>query len=348
MKKACSMALPPYRTIYLLCHAHVRTGGPEAIHQLGRALRDLGHDARIVYIKGGLLPQFEPGWMRFPVIDDPTPPAYAHYAVPGTWDVEDAPDVAVVLPEVEPVFGFLFKQAIPHLWWLSIDHGLKPVQAINGFQRFHGTRFIHLCQSYYALAYLRQHDLYGLPLFDYTAPEHTDAAASAAATFRQDRIVYPARSAWYAQYLRKWTPDLDWQEIKGFTPAQVQELFLTSKVYVDFGGHPGKDRMPREAALLGCCVMTGRNGAADNPFDVPIPERYKFRGRRWQVPAIARAIRTTLANYEQRNGDFAMYRRIISGERAEFIAQAQRVFGTGTHATASATASQPALLGVNS
>ena len=42
---------PPYRTIYIVCPANVRTGGPEASHQLGRALIDLGHDARMVYIR---------------------------------------------------------------------------------------------------------------------------------------------------------------------------------------------------------------------------------------------------------------------------------------------------------
>ena len=144
---------------------------------------------------------------------------------------------------------------------------------------------------------------------------------------RQDRILYPARGAWFAQFLRKWSPDLDWQEIKGFTPDQVRDLFLTSKLYVDFGSHPGKDRMPREAALLGCCIITSRRGAAGNPFDVPIPDRYKFRGARWQVPMIVRTIRRLLAEYDRRAGELAIYRRIIAGERAEFTAQAVRVFG---------------------
>jgi hypothetical protein len=36
-----------YRIVTILCPAKVRTGGPEALHQLGRALIDLGHDARI-------------------------------------------------------------------------------------------------------------------------------------------------------------------------------------------------------------------------------------------------------------------------------------------------------------
>ena len=31
---------------------------------------------------------------------------------------------------------------------------------------------------------------------------------------------------------------------------------------VDLGHHPGKDRLPREAALAGCVTVVGRAGAA--------------------------------------------------------------------------------------
>jgi hypothetical protein len=325
--KVPSMALPPYRTIYLICHARTRTGGPEAIHQLGRALLDLGHDARIIYCEVGVTPQTDDGVVRFPVLDDPMPDAYAHYDVQRAWEVPDAPGIAVVLPELEPALSRVFRHATPHLWWLSIDNGLRAVEAFGGFGTFRGTTCVHLCQSYYALDYLRRHDLYGLPLFDYTAPEHTAIAAAAETMPRQDRILYPARGAWFTSHLRRWAPTLNWQEIKGFTPAQVQELFLTSKLYVDFGAHPGKDRMPREAALLGCCIITGRSGAAANPFDIPIPDRYKFRGARWQVPMILRAIKSTLAGYQDMVADFEIYRRMIGGERLEFIAQVARIFG---------------------
>jgi len=47
-------------------------------------------------------------------------------------------------------------------------------------------------------------------------------------------------------------------------------------MYIDFGTHPGKDRIPREAALRNCIVLTNRNGAADNNVDVPIPNEYKI------------------------------------------------------------------------
>lgn len=318
------MPAPTYRTIYLLCPAKVRTGGPEALHQLGRSLRDLGHDARMVYASPDAEPEVRQGRLRFAEIADPRPDAYAHYRLPYTFEIEDDAANALVFPEVWPRILRSINNISPYMWWLSIDNGLGAVRDYGGFAAIGTVRCQHLCQSYYALSYLLERNIPGLPLFDYTARQYLESAAG---TKRLDRILYPARGRWFTGWLRRWAPDLPWQEIAGFSPAEVRELFLTSKLYVDFGSHPGKDRMPREAAILGCCIMTGQRGAAANPFDVPLLARYKFRDSRLRIPGIIRAIRSVLGDYEHRIGDFSTYRRTIEGEKAEFDAQVFRVFG---------------------
>lgn len=60
------------------------------------------------------------------------------------------------------------------------------------------------------------------------------------------------------------------------TGEEVAALLRRAKVYIDFGPHPGMDRLPREAALAGCIIVTNRRGAAGNETDVPIPSRFKF------------------------------------------------------------------------
>lgn len=324
------MPAPTYRTIYLLCPANVRTGGPEALHQLGRALRDMGHDARMVYAAPGAEPEVTPGRLRFGQIADPTPDAYAHYDLPHTFEIQDDPENALVFPEMWPRILRSVSNLSPYMWWLSIDNGLNAVRDFGGFDAIRASRCEHLCQSYYALSYLLARNIPGLALFDYTVPEHV-VAGVASTSPRADRILYPARGRWFTGWLRRWAPDLPWQEIAGFTPSQVRELFLTSKLYVDFGSHPGKDRMPREAAILGCCVITGQRGAAGNPFDVPLLAQYKFKDSRLRIPEIVRTIRTVMLEYDRRVGDFATYRRTIEGERLEFNAQAARVFGGRMH-----------------
>ena len=61
------------------------------------------------------------------------------------------------------------------------------------------------------------------------------------------------------------------------SPEQVQAMLKKAKVYIDFGGHPGMDRIPREAALAGCIVVTNREGSAAFRQDVPIPSQYKIQ-----------------------------------------------------------------------
>lgn len=324
-----------YRTIYILCPAKVRTGGPEALHQLGRALLDLGHDARMVYIQtDDDIPHT--GNVRIvPALETPMPPEYRRYEVPQTLEIVDDASNSIVFSELWPGVIRKFNHLMPHLWWLSIDNGLAAVKQFGGFAALAAVRCVHLSQSYYGLEYLAERRITALAMFDYTSPDHTEGTLHRSG--RDNRILYPVRGQWFTHWLRRWAPDLNWQEISGFTPAQVHTLFRTSKLYVDFGKHPGKDRMPREAAIHGCCVITGLRGSAGNALDIPIQNRYKFDDSRLKVPQIIHTIRDTLAEYDERVEAFATYRQIIMGEAAEFIAQVARAFG-GQIVAARATA----------
>ena len=62
----------------------------------------------------------------------------------------------------------------------------------------------------------------------------------------------------------------------GFNTKQIINIYNKTKVYLDFGYHPGKDRMPREAALFNNCIITNKKGSAKNKLDIPINDKYKF------------------------------------------------------------------------
>jgi hypothetical protein len=198
---------------------------------------------------------------------------------------------------------------------------------MGGVDFLRGCRAVHLCQSRYAQDWLAGHGIAGHPLHDYIAPGF-HALAAAPGPARGMRIVYSPKGRDAVAALRARARGLDWVELSGFSTAGMQDLFRTSRLYVDLGHHPGKDRMPREAALLGCCVITGRRGSAGNAEDVPIPPGYKFGAEQLARPLLVLGrIRNILAWYERRVGDFAAYRRVIAGEQAAFVAQAARIFG---------------------
>jgi hypothetical protein len=55
------------------------------------------------------------------------------------------------------------------------------------------------------------------------------------------------------------------------TRDQITQTLSNTKVFLDFGHHPGKDRVPREAALCGAIPVIRREGAARFEQDVPLP-----------------------------------------------------------------------------
>jgi hypothetical protein len=106
----------------------------------------------------------------------------------------------------------------------------------------------------------------------------------------------------------------------------VIKTLQKAKVYIDFGNHPGKDRIPREAAILGCCVITGKRGSAAFFEDVPIPDEYKFEDKEKNIPKIIDKIKDCLENYEKRYEDFDYYREVIKNEPQKFIEDLRKIF----------------------
>ena len=107
---------------------------------------------------------------------------------------------------------------------------------------------------------------------------------------------------------------------------EVKVLLSQSKVYIDFGNHPGKDRLPREAALLGCCIITGKRGAAKYDEDVSIPAKYKFDDVKKEIEKIGNMIKECIDNYEINIKEFEDYRKKIANERKQFEKDVYKVF----------------------
>ena len=100
-------------------------------------------------------------------------------------------------------------------------------------------------------------------------------------------------------FTSNFTRDINWVPLVGMSNDQVLNYLKTSKVYIDFGNHPGKDRLPREAAICGCCIITGKKGAAAFKEDIPISETYKFDDKASSIPYIVEKIRLLLKNYDE-------------------------------------------------
>ena len=128
----------------------------------------------------------------------------------------------------------------------------------------------------------------------------------------------------------KAAPDLKFIPLQNLSRAALQEILSGSALYIDFGNHPGMDRLPREAAVNGCCIITGRQGAAQNDIDIPIPVEYKFDERTASVQGITQQIRSILADYESHTIHFETYRNRIKREQETFYKQIDNLFQLST------------------
>ena len=113
--------------------------------------------------------------------------------------------------------------------------------------------------------------------------------------------------------------------------SELINLIQSAKLYIDFGNHPGKDRLPRECAINGCCIITGKKGSAAFFEDIPIKNKYKFLDNDKSIPDIVATIRWSLKNYEQATTDFDDYRKKISNEKKIFETQVAQIFKLDNH-----------------
>ena len=110
----------------------------------------------------------------------------------------------------------------------------------------------------------------------------------------------------------------EWKPLAGLDLEQTIFMMQSSKVYVDFGNHPGKDRIPREAAANGCCVITNKKGSAAFYEDVPIPEEYKLSDPENQKEKINCLIGDIITDFSKHQKRFKSYREWISKEKEAF------------------------------
>ena len=87
-----------------------------------------------------------------------------------------------------------------------------------------------------------------------------------------------------------------------------------------------EDRMPREAAMCGCCVITGRRGSAAYAEDVGIPEEYRFFEETCEKEEIQQAIRRCLSDYDREQERFETYRETIRSEKVVFRECVEKLF----------------------
>ncbi|MFC4870953.1 hypothetical protein [Negadavirga shengliensis] len=330
--------------VYIICPAQFATGGPEALHQLGHHLRKKGIKAFMYYI-----------WMndrkkkRKITTQDPVHSRYRGYSVPYTDSIENHSRHYLITPEtyLDPIFDKNVEKVGKIVWWLSVSNYYKILlpkikkyhrnplfwirklvnpKKLGTLEELKTAGVLHLAHSYYSKVHLEQHGLtIAGRISDYMNKVFFEKADD---TFpKKNQVIYnPVKNDFFLQKIIQASPGINWVPISGLSPEQVVQIMNESKVYVDFGYHPGKERMPREACIMRCCLIIGKEGSASFQQDMPIPDAYRFEKKEESIPAIADQITACLANYEYHIPHFSHYRQVLLEEEVAFAQDVNTVF----------------------
>ncbi len=333
------------KKVYVYCLASVVTGGCELLHQLVSFLNDNGREAYIVYVGEG---------------NKEIPKEYKMYNIRTASSIVDSDESIVVIDE-----GFMYLVSKIHyahciFWWLSVDNFfLDPCQLpfhtlsnlyswnmrtlLRGIRKRFSNFFHHIdCspkfsinelrekkafnayQSEYARLFLQEKGFSNIvPLKDYINIDFITHGLLE----KEDIVLYnPKKGFSFTKRLMEMAPNIKWVPLINLTRRQMLEKFQIAKVYIDFGNHPGKDRIPREAALNRCVVITGKRGSANNDVDIPIPNKYKFDEKYVENQSVIKMIDHVFANFTVCLQEQSDYRTQILKEKKEFEQQIRDLF----------------------
>jgi len=312
--------------ILVCCPGSAVTGGPELMHQLVNELRKLNHEAYICYF---------PFERKHDCPDD-----YKEYNAPQMRFSDEEGDL-IILPEIATCFVMKIQQARVAIWWLSVDNyfrGCGENWVKDSFAKVKTLfrdrlpliclrKCLHFTQSAYARNFLSSAFIPSMMLTDYLNLIHLNAK-DGSIYLKKNIIVYnPKKGVLKTKALIATNPNVDFVPVQGMTRDEVSTLLSTAKIYIDFGHHPGKDRLPREAAMAGCCIVTGIQGSARNDEDVPILSVYKLDDGCIHGGGFRSLVVSIFNDFELHSANFKEYRAKIRNEPTAFRHQLGDIFG---------------------
>lgn len=333
--------------IYVVAPANAYTGGPELLHQLVFHLRvDLKINAYMYYIPNNCPNPIHDAYKKY---GNP----YVRKLDDNKKNVLIVPEVYWAIL----TFG-KFKNLQKVIWWLSVNNfytsflhqkffeslslriinrigkgiglelldlnelALKKYKNCDLKQNIYIKQAIlNLVQSEYARQHLIRKEIKNIKyLSDYLNEDFLEIKTDISK--KENIVVYNPRKGY--KFTKKIMDagrkaSIKFVPIENMTRNEVIRLLQRAKVYIDFGNHPGKDRIPREAAILKCSVITGLRGSAKYKEDVNITFDYKFEDKKENISKVIGKIQEIFSNYEIEIEEFQGYVNQIKEEKNNFL-----------------------------
>jgi len=306
--------------VAIACPRGAKTGGPEAQHQLFRALLDFGVEAFLVSTSDSEdsvaeFQKYSPIWRGFEELSN------VDYLV--------VPETTMALPDR---WGRILSGRVV-IWWLSVDNSSIPearffearnfrispkwesnrlIARLSGLMELglkgipdyfvrrvsliftpknkESTTFrlnigecTHIAQSIYSQRWLKQSFGQESHLVtdyiwrdEHDHDSHLESGDEHPVSFARPTVAFnPAKGGDLVKLvIRHASRSLTWVPLKGMSGEEISETLSQAALYLDLGHFPGRDRMPREAALASCPVLLARRGSARYEEDFQLDENY--------------------------------------------------------------------------
>ncbi|MDP9127362.1 MAG: hypothetical protein M3N08_03750 [Pseudomonadota bacterium] len=332
--------IPRFQEVLLLC-PEIPTGGPEALHQLALSINQQGGQAKLAYCGPHSRVDLNGDILRCNATNSPIAEYFAQYEPRILVETKLNARSLIIYPEVmiELAVETQAGGAQRAIWWLSVDNALARFPYLRDMDRrrevLADLQLLHLYQSEYARHFLASCGaLCCSPLSDYTRPQFIDASADPAGAAgprnRPNTICFfPAKGAALAkQFIEEGAlrHPIDLIPLHNMTREKIRDTLSAAQIYIDFGGHPGKDRVPREAAAAGAIVLLHAAGAARHSEDHPLASYYLFTREEVKDGRLHRRIDEILDDPRRHFEAQKQYREKIFGEKARFNSEVRQFF----------------------
>ena len=285
-------------------------GGAETLHQLAFHLKENNYNSYINY---------------FPDIDITNlPDNLLKYQIPKKNFIDDY-NIINIIPEVETFRSKLISKGNCIIYWLSIDSYFrknedKPFWKNWNYYRksmkkrvflFNLKKYHHLANSYYAQEFLNKKKFSTTLIRGYIS----DFFDGKFDTKKKENIILynPTKDQTHYKKIKKLFPQYKFVGLSNMSKMELKDMYLKSKIFLDLGTHPGRERMPRESSVMGCVLILANRGSVKNDFDVPVDDIYKFDLKKKDVYLnIGNLIQSIFDNFQSHITSFKKYREEVS------------------------------------
>ena len=179
--------------------------------------------------------------------------------------------------------------------------------------------YIHLSNSYFVTEYCKKRGANNAFTLLNPVRDEIYSNSSEEIKFKKNKVLFGQRTPKLIVALAKLLlKNFEVVKIKNMPYDEVVKLMMESKVFAELGINHGRDRMPREAAMLGCVVFMNRRGSSSNKKDYKIKNEYILKNGVILYLKNLMKIKSAAKNYPEHYKNFEDFKLQLIQEKRDF------------------------------